>query len=128
MNSSIYHRRELEHHFLFSQARRAGDLLFVSGSLSWDMDGNVVGVGDWGIQVSNVYADIAATLSHFGLTFRNVVKENVYCLDMENFVAVSGIRQNFYDPQFPPAATWVQIMRLVNPNLLLEVEIVASFG
>lgn len=121
-----YHERtELEKGFHFAQATKAGNLLFISGCISWDADGTVMGPGDWPTQVRNVYENLKRTLAEFGATFENVVKETVYTTDMEAIVANAGIRTEFLKDYTPPASTWVEIKRLVNADLLLEVEMTA---
>ncbi len=106
----------------------SGDLLFLSGCVSWDENGKVLGVGDMAAQIRNSYRDIEATLSAHGATFANVVKETVYTRDMDALVKHAAVRADFYGKTSPPAATWVQIDRLVAADLLLEIEVLARLG
>lgn len=123
--SQAYNRRDLEKPFGFSQAVVAGDFLFISGCVSWDMDGNPLHAGNWEKQIETVYADIDATLKAHGLDAGNIVKETVYCRDMEGLIAANSKRMEYYQYSTPPASTWIEISRLVHPDLLLEVEITA---
>lgn len=125
ITAQVYNRRDLEKPFGFSQAIMAGDYLFISGCVSWDMDGNPVHVGDWDKQVETIYADIDATLKAHGLDGGDIVKETIYCRDMDALIAANPTRMHYYRHVAPPASTWVQISRLVHPDLLLEVEITA---
>jgi len=122
----VYNRRALEKEFSFSQAVRANGFLFISGCVSWDLDGNPLHPGDWAAQVREVYNDIEATLRAEGMDFSNVVKETVFCRDMDALIANNGVRAEYYKLCTPPASTWIQISRLVHEDLLLEVEIVAQ--
>jgi enamine deaminase RidA (YjgF/YER057c/UK114 family) len=74
-----------------------------------------------------VYADIDATLKAHGMSAANVIKETVYTTDMDGLIAVNSKRMEYYRDVAPPASTWVEIQRLVHPDLLLEVEVTA-FG
>ena len=121
----VYNRRGLERRVGYSQATCAGDFLFISGCVSWDMGGNPLHPADFASQVETVYADIDATLKAHGMGARDVVKETVYTIDMESLIAANHKRLEYYRDVAPPASTWVEIKRLVHPDLLLEVEIIA---
>ncbi|OCC23417.1 hypothetical protein MB02_12440 [Croceicoccus estronivorus] len=125
INDQVYNRRELEKTFGFSQAVMAGDYLFISGCVSWGMDGNPLYPGDWDKQVETVYADIDATLKVHGLDAGDIVKETIFCRDMDSLIAANPKRMEYYRYVAPPASTWIQISRLVHPDLLLEVEVTA---
>lgn len=125
ITAQVYNRRDLEKPFGFSQAILAGDYLFISGCVSWDLEGNPLHAGDFEKQVETVYADIDATLKAHGLDAGDIVKETIYTRDMEGLIAANPKRMEYYQYATPPASTWVEIKRLVHPDLLLEVEITA---
>jgi enamine deaminase RidA (YjgF/YER057c/UK114 family) len=100
----------------YCHALRVGDTLYISG---------VVGKGAMPQAVASVYARLADTLRQHGLGFQHVVKENVYTLDLDAFKAANGERKKFYAGA-QPAATWVQVSRLFQPEYVLEVELVAT--
>lgn len=120
-----YNRRPLEATAGYSQAVLAGDYLFISGCVSWDMDGNPLHAGDFASQIEAVYADIDATLRAHGLGARHVVRETVFTTDMQALVSANRKRMDYYKDVTPPASTWVEVRRLVKPDFLLEVEVVA---
>ncbi len=101
----------------YCQAVRVGDTLYVSGT---------AGRGEMGTAVRSVYDRLDATLKANGLTFADVVKENVYATDLDAFIANKAIRKQFYGAAFP-AATWVQVQRLYVPALVVEVELTAVY-
>jgi 2-iminobutanoate/2-iminopropanoate deaminase len=122
----VHHARPaLERSFNFAQAIRIGDTVYVSGCLSWDEDGNVLAKGDMAGQIRNVYEELRRSLAAFGLGMEHIVKETAYTTDMEALAANAIVRDPFYPPGGGPTATWVEIKRLVNPDLLLEVEAIA---
>lgn len=127
LKTQVYNRRNLERPVGYSQAILTGDYLFISGCVSWDMEGNPLHAGDFAAQVRAVYADIDATLKAHGMSAANVIKETVYTTDMDGLIAVNSKRMEYYRDVAPPASTWVEIQRLVHPDLLLEVEVTA-FG
>jgi len=120
--------RAIEQDLGYSQAVRAGDFLFVSGSVSWDADGNATHIGDMAGQMRSIYADIGKTLKHHGLDPTDVVKETIYVADMAKFLENAQPRADFYEGLIPPASTGVEITRLVNTDFLLEIEVIAHFN
>ena len=125
----IYHKRpDLEKGIYFAQACKVGNILYISGCVSWDDQGNIIGSGDMRVQVKQVYTDIKETLEANGISFRNVIKETVFTTDIDALVANNDIRTGFYTDaeSAPPAATWIGCDRLVDPELLLEIECIAA--
>lgn len=125
-SDQVFHLRELEQSFGYSQAVKVGGTLYISGSVSWDQDGKVLAAGDMAAQMRNAFDDIRQTLEAHGATFENVVKETIFTTDMDAAVEASSIRSEFYGDYGPPAATWVEVSRLVYAELLIEVEIIAE--
>jgi 2-iminobutanoate/2-iminopropanoate deaminase len=125
ISAQVHNRRDLEKSAGYSQAILAGDYLFISGCVSWDSEGNPLHAGDFASQVETVYADIHATLRAHGMDACHIVKETVFTTDMDGLIAANPQRKKYYQEVSPPASTWVEIKRLVHPDLLLEVEITA---
>jgi 2-iminobutanoate/2-iminopropanoate deaminase len=125
----IYHKRpDLEKGIYFAQACKVGNTLYISGCVSWDDQGNIIGSGDMRMQVKQVYTDIKETLEANGISFRNVIKETVFTTDIDALVKNNDIRTGFYTDaeSAPPAATWIGCDRLIDPELLLEIECIAA--
>jgi enamine deaminase RidA (YjgF/YER057c/UK114 family) len=115
---SCRHRNaQIEQSIGFCQAVRVGDVLYVSG---------VPADGPMAEAVPAVYRQLQAILAANGLTFADVVKENVYATDLDAFIAQQEARKTYYGTWFP-SATWVQVERLFMPSFVLEVEVVAHF-
>lgn len=126
ISAQAYNRRDLEKSVGYSQAVLAGDFLFIAGCVSWDMDGKVMHAGDFPAQLEAVYGDIDATLKAHGLDAFHVVKETIFTTDMDAMVAANSRRLAYYKDVAPPAGTWVEIKRLVDPEMLLEIEVIAK--
>jgi enamine deaminase RidA (YjgF/YER057c/UK114 family) len=105
----------------------AGDLLFVSGQVSWDEHGRVVGEGDGPAQARQTFGNLAKVLAAHGATFDDVIKVTVYVTDLGWFDELSDLRESLF-PRGGPASTIVQVSRLVQPSLLIEVEAIAVVG
>jgi 2-iminobutanoate/2-iminopropanoate deaminase len=101
-------------------------MVFISGCLSWDQNGDPVATGNFTEQVRNVYGELQSILQELHLTFSDVLKETVFCRSMDGMVAAAGVRAEFLAGHSPIASTWVEINRLVNPELLVEIEMIAA--
>lgn len=115
-----------EQRFGYAQAVRIGKTVYISGTMAADREGRLVGEGDMAAQLQAAYANIARTLGSQDLTFENVVRETIYTTDMEALLKVSDLRFNYYARETLPAATWVQVERLVDPGFLVAIEVVAE--
>jgi len=115
---ACFHKSEaVEMEIGYCQAVRSGNRLYISGT---------VGQGDMPAAVQSTYERLKQTLEANGLTFHDVVKENVYTTDLDAFKASKEIRKAFYADTLP-AATWVQVQRLYLPSFVLEVELTAEY-
>ena len=95
---ACFHRNEeIEKDIGYCQALRSGHTLHISG---------VAGEGSMDAAVRSVYERLGKILEANGLSFANVVKENVYATDLDAFIRNREIRKQFYGSALP-AATWV---------------------
>jgi enamine deaminase RidA (YjgF/YER057c/UK114 family) len=111
-------------------AEGAARLVCISGQVSWDAGGNVVGKGDMRAQSEQVFKNVTAALKAAGAGWDDVVKMNGYMVGMhaERVNAYREVRSRFLKEGALPASTLVGVERLVDPELLLEVEVLAALG
>jgi enamine deaminase RidA (YjgF/YER057c/UK114 family) len=103
----------------------AGTFIYVSGQISQDSAGNLVGKGDFPAQVEQVFKNLKAALEAAGATFQDVFKMNSYFIDLGNLSAYREVRNRYVNVDSPPASTAVQVSRLVHPDFLIEIEVIA---
>lgn len=104
---------------------RGGRIIYISGQVAWDRQGNIVGKGDFEAQAEQVFRNLAAALAAVGCTPRHVAKMNVYMLDAHQLPAFRKARDKFLAGATPPASTLVEVPRLARDDFLIEVEVVA---
>jgi enamine deaminase RidA (YjgF/YER057c/UK114 family) len=111
-------------------AEGARKLVFVSGQVSWGPDGAVVGRGDMRAQAEQVFANLTGALRAAGAGWKDVVKMTGFMVGMsaENVAAYREVRNRYVPQAELPASTLVGLERLVDPDLVLEVEVVAALG
>jgi 2-iminobutanoate/2-iminopropanoate deaminase len=107
----------------YTDAVRVGDLLFVSGCVPVDADGNLV-AGDVVAQARQVFRNIALVLEATGAGFGDVVKVTVFLTDIDDRAAVNTVRQEVFGAS-RPASTLVEVSRLAIPGARIEVEAIA---
>ncbi|MCH7842912.1 MAG: RidA family protein [Chloroflexi bacterium] len=98
-----------------------GDFLFVSGHVSTDNSGNVVGVGDAEAQSRQVMDNIRNVVTAAGGKMEDVAKITCFLTDIANYPAYSKVRAETW-PKDPPASSTVVVAGLVRPEFLVEVE------
>lgn len=103
-------------------------MVYVSGQVSWDRDGKVVGKGDMRAQTRQVFENVAHALRAAGAGWQDVIKVNGYMVGMtpQRLAEYREVRQGYLDAANLPASTLVGVECLVDPELLLEVEVVAA--
>jgi 2-iminobutanoate/2-iminopropanoate deaminase len=103
-------------------------ILYVSGQVSIDQKGDIVGKGDLETQTRQVYSNLLAILRSQGASFKDVVKLNTYTTEPEKVATVRKVRNEFVSSEAPPASTFVGVTALADPSYLVEVEAVAMIG
>ena len=108
----------------YSQAVRAGALLFVSGQVPLDpASGQLVG-GDIAAQTHRVFQNIGAILKAGGASFDHVVRTTVFLADMNDFAAMNEVYATYFTSPAPARAT-VQVSRLPK-DARIEIDVIAA--
>lgn len=103
----------------------AGRMIFASGQVARDVDGQLVGAGDIRAQTRKTLQNLQAVLSEAGATMDDVVKVTVFVTNLsEHFAAIHEIRAEFFAAPYP-ASTLVEVSQLVDPEMLIEIEAIA---
>ncbi len=103
----------------------AGTWIFVSGQVSADKAGQVVGKGDIEVQTRQALKNVSEALKAAGADFKDVVKVNIYLTDIRHMEAVRKVRTEFLDQKNPPAITSAGVTGLARQGALIEIEVVA---
>lgn len=108
----------------YTDAVRAGDLLFVSGVVPVDEEGGLVGGDDVAVQARQVFANMGRVLAASGAAFADVVKVTIFLTDVDDRPLINPVRQEVFG-ETRPASTLVEVPRLAIPGAKIEVEAVA---
>lgn len=101
--------------------------IYVSGQVSYDAEGTMVGVGDFEAQARQVFANLKAVLKDAGATFSDVVKMTTYIVNYtpELRPTLAAVRAEFLPAKNPPASTLVGVQALALDGLMIEIEAIA---
>ncbi len=108
----------------YTDAVRAGGLLFLSGLVPVDEHGQLVGE-DAAAQARQVFRNMELVLKAAGCDFGDVVKVTLFLLDVDDRAAINPVRQELFG-ETRPASTLVEVSALAVPGALLEIEAVAA--
>ena len=113
----------------YSQAVRAGNLLYTSGQIPLDPATQQVVSGGIAEQTTRVLLNLQAILEAGGSSLGQVVKTTVFLKDFNDFAAMNAVYGQFLSPEgtLPPARTTVEVSRLPK-DVLIEGEVVALIG
>ncbi len=106
---------------------QVGNLLFLSGQAAISAEGILVGVGDFDAQLVQVMANIDRVLAAGGSNRSRIVKVTIYLTDMANFPKIVDARRAYFTAPYP-ADTIVEVKSLALPELLLEIDVIATIG
>ena len=112
-------------HVVSAQGSR---IVFISGQVALDKDGNVVGPGDLAKQTEQVFENLKTCLASVGATFADVTKMTTFIVSYRPAVrrAILGaVRQKYLPAENLPASTLVGVQSLATPEIMIEIEATA---
>jgi 2-iminobutanoate/2-iminopropanoate deaminase len=116
-----------EKEYGYSQAVKVDNTIYISGQVSHDDKGNIVGLEDMQVQMRQAYANIEKVLAQYGATMENIVDEVLFVTDMDAaFVARVKCRREVFSGNPILASTIVQIQRLAFPELMVEIRCICK--
>ena len=108
----------------YSHAAKAGNTLYIAGQIAQDVDGNLVGQGDFEAQVRQVYTNLRNIMEEAGSRLQNIVKMTTFLTHYSYIDTFRSVRNEFFAEPFPPN-TLLIVESLALPEYMVEVEAVA---
>lgn len=105
----------------YSRAVRVGDRIYVTGTTATDDAGEVVGVGDPYAQAVQTIRNIEAALRRLGAGLEHVVRTRMFVTDISRWEEYGRAHGEFFR-EIMPATTMVEVSRLIDPRMLIEIE------
>lgn len=104
-----------------------GRTVYVSGQVSMDAEGNVVGEGDIRRQTETVLEHVKTVVEEAGGGMDDIVKVTVFIRDMGLYDEIHEVRRRYFEEPYP-ASSMIEVSALIDPRLLIEIEAVAVIG
>jgi len=108
----------------YSRAVRVGDEIQVSGTTATDEDGDLVGAGDPYAQAKQAIANVETALEEAGGSLDDVIRTRTYVTDIEQWEEIGKAHGEAFG-EARPATSMVEVQRLIDPEMLVEIEAVA---
>ena len=103
----------------------AGQRVVISGQVALDARGELVGAGDFEAQCVQVHENIRTALASLGLSFKDVIRTDIYITDRKYLPLLRKVRANYLPPDHPPASSLLVVDGLFRKDLLVEVSVEA---
>lgn len=110
----------------YSRAVRVESRIYITGTTATDENGNIVGKNDAYAQAVQTIRNIEKALQNLGATLENVVRTRMFVTDISRWEEYGKAHQEFFG-EIMPATTMVEISRLIDPEMLIEIEADAEF-
>jgi aminoacrylate peracid reductase len=110
----------------YSPGIRADNILYVSGTLALDSNGNVVGKGDVKAQTRHILETIKTVLETAGGSMKDITLNQIFLSDMTGYAAMNEVYREYF-PENPPARYCIGAV-LVRPEFLVEISSIAHLG
>jgi enamine deaminase RidA (YjgF/YER057c/UK114 family) len=110
----------------YSRAVRVGDRIYVTGTTATDENSNIVGVGDAYEQTVQCIRNINRALKALGAELQNIVRTRMFVTDISRWEEYGRAHGEFFR-EIMPATTMVEVSRLIDPDMLIEIEADAEF-
>jgi enamine deaminase RidA (YjgF/YER057c/UK114 family) len=111
----------------YSRAVRIGDVVEVAGTTATDDQGEVVGIGNPYAQTKFALAKIEKALAVAGASFKDVVRTRLFVTDIARWEEIGRAHGEVFGA-IKPACTMIQVASLIDPEMLVEVEVTAVVG
>lgn len=125
--SRVYTNSPWEKEVGYCRALKAGDHIYITGTVSLDEKGSIFAPGEAYEQAKNCLKIIESTLLKFDVPCAKIVRTRMFVTDISQWKAFGRAHHEFFE-QNPPTTSMLEVQRLIDPDLLVEIEAEAYVG
>ena len=108
----------------YSHAIKCGNTVYVAGQVAWDIEGKLIGKGDFEAQSRMALENLKRVLAAAGAQMTDVVQMNFYIINLEDFAKIRNPYREYFGKYYP-CQTLTVIKSLADPDLLIEIQAIA---
>lgn len=108
----------------YSRAVKIGDTIEVSGTVSTDHSGEIVGEGDEYLQTKFILMKLENTLGQLGAKLENVVRTRIFCTNISNWEKIGKAHGEMF-ANIKPVTSMIEVSKLIDDKYLVEIEATA---
>ena len=108
----------------YSRAVKVGNTIEVSGTVSIDHSGEIVGEGDEYLQTRFILMKLENTLAQLGAKLQHVVRTRIYCTNIKNWDKIGKAHGEVFG-EIKPVTSMIEVSRLIDDKYLVEIEATA---
>ena len=105
----------------YSRAIKVNNFIYVSGTTATDENGKLLGGNDPYLQTVQAILNIEKALSHFNSSIANIVRTRMFVTNIDQWELIAKAHGEFFK-EIQPVTTMVEVKRLINPDMLIEIE------
>jgi enamine deaminase RidA (YjgF/YER057c/UK114 family) len=105
----------------YSRLVKVGNMIWISGTVATDDDGNTVGPDQAGVQTRFILEKIEKYLKLAGTSLADVVRTRIFVTDISRWEEIGNVHGDFFK-DIKPATTMVEVKALINPDYLVEID------
>ena len=109
----------------YSRAVKVGERIYVTGTTATNEMGEIIGAGDAYAQTARAIRNIEQALKALGASLKNVVRTRMFVTDISRWEEYGRAHGEFFS-EIKPCATMVEVSKLVDPEMLIEIEVEAE--
>jgi enamine deaminase RidA (YjgF/YER057c/UK114 family) len=112
-------------HVVITEPRK---LAYISGQVAWGAKGEILGKGDFRVQVTKALENLKIALTAAGATMDDLIKVNYYVVNLkpDQVRTIRDVRSKYFSAEHPPASTLVGVTALAQEDFMIEIEAVAA--